>query len=665
MGAAAKLELDRIYNDPDTAPALDLFERFAKKSLNESGFKEFLDSLPADAASERTKIEQIISNPGVRVEADLSTRGSQLAWAAALGYVFQSSKPGTIRDSGVWKTLTRNADLQNALGAAARYLDLSLTNRNVTMDWGTPGSWFWTSREENHINIDLFHTLLMGFGKDLAPGVKGFSHAIGAIMHEVGHSQLTTRWTDGMKALQEQEARLMAESKTRKLTRDEYKQLVRVRTEFSLRARMMNAAEDNCVNRYAVNQGHEFPHDFGESLNICNVVLQGTGYYLKTRESEQNKHSGIGDILEGMMKGSRQKEIQKAGEAMGNLSKAIMMSFYASNGLFKTEDVETWRRLGVDPDTIRGTDGSTFNDLMKLILAPEGIANLQPSARDRWLLRSIFARSVETYADRRCKIIDDIWDKYAAPYAKVLIDAAEENAEERMDQKAQEKDKNKDQEPGDQQGGDDGGKGENSSSQQGSDDASPSQGGGDPSGGEEQSGGGEDNSVEVEGVGKMDAGEGTPSSPQKSQEKEHQGKDKKDINPDDAKTVRDLAHDAKQQEKKNNNPSEGKDEPSKGASSADAGTDTSSGGSAGPRDVNLTKLSGGDWKEFRKRMNELEPVIARISDDFAYIRDQQKQFVRSLSREREQLPRGGNLPRRLDMRVHMNSRSETCVGTKN
>jgi hypothetical protein len=669
--------LDRIYNDPDTAIALNLIERFRQKDgLSDAGLKEFLDGLPSDAKSERTKIEQALSNSGARVDADLSTRGKQLAWAAALGFVSQSGG-GKTRSSGVWKTLTRNPDLQNSLGAAARYLDLSLTNRNATMDWGTPGSWFWFSPDKNHINIDLFHTLMLGFSEAPAPGMRGIAHATGVMMHEVGHSQLTTRWTDGMKALQTKEAALMAESKKRKLTRDEYKELTRTRTEFQLRANVMNATEDNCVNRYAVNQGREFPHDFAESLNIWNIVLQGTGHYLKTKENTANGgHSDFSEILKKMTTSSKQKEIQKAGEAMSNLSKAIMMAFYSTNGLFETSDVETWKRLGIDPETIKGTDGSSFDDLMKKNLSTDGIANLQPAARDRWLLRIVFARSIESYADRRCKIIDEIWDKFAAPYAKVLIDAAEENAEKKMDQKAQ----GKDQKPGDQQeGGGDGqsdpnqqgkqsGKGKGQSQQgEGGDDAAPSQGNPGGGGDEEEQSGGDDSSVDVEGVGKMDAGEGTPSSPQQSQKKERQGQGEEDVNPDDAKTVRDLAHDAKQQEKKNG-AEQGKDgqpqQSQDGAPPADISMDHSNGGSGGVRQVDLTKLSSGDWKEFRKRVNELEPLIARVSDDFAYIRDQQKQFVREVSKEREQLPRGGDLRQRLDMRAHMNLASKRATGQK-
>lgn len=242
-----KTELDRIYNDPETAHALDLFERFAKKALNEDGYKAFLDTLPSECAPERTKIEQVLANSSTRVTADLSTRAKQLAWAAALGFVFQNTPPSTIRAHAIWRTLTHNPQLSGSLGASARYVDMAMTNRNATMDWGTPGSWFWFAPDKNHINIDIFHTLLCGFGEDPAPGIKGLAHATAAMMHEVGHSQLTTRWTDKMTELLKREQELLEESKTRKLTRDEFKEQARVRTEFSLRMNVMNAAEDTRI----------------------------------------------------------------------------------------------------------------------------------------------------------------------------------------------------------------------------------------------------------------------------------------------------------------------------------------------------------------------------------------------------------------------------------
>ncbi len=682
-------DLDRIFNDPSTAHALDLSERFAKRELSEAGFKDFLNSLPSDAAAERAKLEQLLT--GNAIEADLSTRSGQLVWAAGLAYAFQNNPPGSIRSHAVWRTLTRNPQVSGSLGAAARYVDLSLTNRSATMDWGTPGSWFWFAPDKNHINIDLFHTLLTGFGKDPAPGVKGMAHAAGVMMHEVGHSQLTTRFTKRMAELQKREKEMMEASKERKLTRDEFKELTRVRKEFQLRMNVFNAAEDNCVNQYAANYGQEFPHDFGASLNVCNILLQGSGAYI--RAAQAGKLPPGADAVAD----PQQREIEKAKETLGKLNQAIALSFYTTNGLFDRDDVETWKRLGVNPDDIDAIDTSAlhtaadhflttgksdFERLLDLNVGVSGMSQQQPVSRDRWLLRSVFARSVDSYADRRCQIVDEIWDKYAAPYAKILIDAAEENAENKMNQK-----QNGQQQDGQGQDGQGEGQGQSddqnqSPSQQSSGGGSPSQsqGGDDPSpsqGGEESGGG--SGSVEVEGVGKMDVdGNPLPSTPEEARKQGRKGAEN-DAKPEDAQSVRDLAKDAKQgdtkpQQGRKNEPTHNKSKDDKGGQEGmdSGGTPTDgldglngrSGEYSRRQDVDLAALAVGSWTEFRKRINELEPVIARVAEDLKVVREQQKQPVRAIVPQREKIPRGGDIHQRLDMRAHMNFAIKRATGQK-
>lgn len=679
----AQGELDRIYSDPGTGHALDLFERFAKRSLNEESFKDFLNGLPADAAPERAKLEQLLA--GNNVDADLSTRSAQLVWAAGLAYISQNNPPGTIRSHAIWRTLTRNPQVSGSLGATARYVDLSVTNRSATMDWGTPGSWFWFAPDKNHINIDLFHTLLTGFGKDPGPGVKGLAHAAGVMMHEVGHSQLTTRFTKRMMELQKREKELMEASKERKLTRDEFKELTRTRKEFQLRMNVFNAAEDNCVNQYAANYGQEFPHDFGASLNVCNIILQGSGMYMKAAEAGQLP-LGAEAVAD-----PQERKIAEAKEALAKLNQTIALSFYTTNGLFNRDDVETWKRLGINPDDIDAIDTANphaaadhfltrgendFDQLLDLNVGSGGMSQQQPISRDRWLLRSVFARSVDSYADRRCQIIDEIWNKYAATHAQILIDAAEENAENKMNQKqdGQQQDgqgqdgqgegqgqgKNQDQNPGQQSSG--GG----SSQSQGGDDPSPSQGG-------EENGGGS-GSVDVEGVGKMDIdGNPLPSTPEEARKQGRKAAED-EAKPEDAQSVRDLAKGAKQDEgnqngRKNepaNNNSPGKDQGGKKADGTPGdsldGLNASSGRS-GPRDVDLAALATGSWTEFRKRINELEPVINRVADDLKFVRKRQKQPVRQMSNRREELPRsGGDIMKQLDQRRHLSGAIARATG---
>lgn len=659
-------ELDRLYNDPDTAPTLDLFERFRKKTLQEAGFRDFLKSLPSDAAPEIAKIDKIISEPDARVEADLSTRSKQLAWTAALGFLYQNSPPNTIRKHGIWGTLTSSPAVKSTLGTAARYLDLSLTNRNATMNWGTPGSWFWYSPDKNHINIDLFNTLLLGFAPAPNANMRGMAHATAVMLHEVGHSQHTTRWTDGMNVLREKEKGLLEKAKKDKLTRDEYKQLIRTQMEVKLRHNIMNAAEDNCVNRYAVNQGRTLPYDISASLNVCNVLLQGTGYYLKTRENKPGGHSDFTKIIGEFLKGKEQKELEKAEKALTGLGKSLMMAFYTSNGLFDTADTATWQRIGIEPAAVTGANGRTFGDLMKANLAPDGVANLQPAVRDSWLLRNLFAKSVEDYATRRCKIIDGIWDDYAAQHAKILLDALENNLDRQMDKTAeQNKKQGQEGQQGDkgQNSSKNGGSGKKSDDQKDGDDPSPasSSGTGENTPGD---GGDEQNdTVNVKGVGKMKAGKPAPATPKDAQD---QGND--DVGQDEGQSVRDLARATKAEAQKNE-AGQGKDgqrpDKLKDGPPAEPDKTISSGGSSGVRrEVDLTQLSEGDWQEYRRRINELEPVINRVSNDFAYIRDRQKQYTMTMSKELEDTPRGGNILQRLDMRAQMNLAAKIASGQR-
>lgn len=738
--------LDQIYNDPLTPHALDLFERFSKRGIAGEGLASFLNTLPSEAEAERAKLEGLLSNGSLDGEIDLSSRAGQLVWAAGLAHVFQSNPPGTVRNSPLWRALTSNPKISGSLGASARFIDLSITNRNATMDWGTPGSWFWFAPDKNHVNIDLFHTLLTGFADDPAPGVHGMAHAAGVMMHEVGHSQLTTRFTDKMQALREREQALLESSKERKLTLDEFKELARVRTEFSLRMNVMNAAEDNCVNQYAANHSREFPHDFGGSLNICNILLQGSGHYLKKEEGGHTDNS-LQELLKKLMTGAKQKQVEAAGKAFADLNKAIALSFYATNGLFDRADEETWKRLGIDPDDIRAAETpaaqsaadhflnsgkSDFERLLDLNVGPSGMSAQQPQIRDRQLLRSIFARSIETYADRRCRIIDEIWDKYAAPHAEILINAAEEDAQNRMDQKKQQNDQNGQENNQSQSGGQgqeqdqQASGGQSSESANNADDASPSQGGGSSSGQENNQGGeqsskqsgqagekgadqktaeekdgqsrssgsqseqsaneqddpspqgGDGSKVDVEGVGEMEVDGGKqalPSSPeearQKQRAKENRGQD--DIDPQNSQTVRDLAREAKRQEKQANpanDDNKGQDSgqtPSykEGQGKPDLNMDGSSSQGGRDRGVDLADLAANaDWREWRRETGKLEPVIRRVADDFSYIRDRQKQKTRSLSKQRETLPRGNNLRERLDMAAHMNLAVKRATGQR-
>lgn len=648
----AQGELDRIYSDPGTGHALDLFERFAKRSLNEESFKDFLNGLPADAAPERAKLEQLLA--GNNVDADLSTRSAQLVWAAGLDYLAQNLPSGTIRNHRIWSVVCNNPIMKEALQTAARAIELSPVSKNATIGFGVPGSGFWFAPEKNHINIDPSAVLKIGIEKD--PISKSYvAAALSSMLHEVFHSLYTTRFTDKMIALEKREKEIMDASKERKLSKDEFRELTRVRKEFQLRLDIMNPAEDNAANKFSVDMGQDLPYDLARYSNIKHVIYNGAG--MRLRQSER------GELPKPGMDAS---PAEIARHKINQLGYVIAAAFYTTNGLFNRDDVETWKRLGINPDDIDPIDTANphtaadhfltrgendFDQLLDLNVGSGGMSQQQPISRDRWLLRSVFARSVDSYADRRCQIIDEIWNKYAAAHAQILIDAAEENAENKMNQK----------QDGQQSSG--GG----SSQSQGGDDPSPSQGG-------DESGGGS-GSVDVEGVGKMDIdGNPLPSTPEEARKQGRKAAED-EVKPEDAQSVRDLAKGAKQDEGKQNgrknepanNNSPGKDQGGKKADGTPGdsldGLNASSGRS-GPRDVDLAALATGSWTEFRKRINELEPVINRVAEDLKFVREQQKQPVRAIVPQREKIPRGGDIRQRLDMRAHMNFAIKRATGQK-
>ncbi len=688
-------EMERIAATPEIQAALDLFQIFGSRKWDKAGLDAFLDTLPEQGGPERAKLDNILNN--VSEEPDLSTREGQLVWAAGLAYA-TLAVPGGVRNQKIWRALVENPHMAGSLGSTARYVDLSVTNRNATMDWGTPGSWFFFDPDKNHINIDLFHTLLTGFDEPKHPAIRPLAHATGVMMHEIGHAELTTRFTDRMQVLRDREIALVEEAKTRKLTKEEFAELKIVRKEFTLRIDLFNAAEDDCVNRYAANTGRDFPHDFGASLNVCNVLLQGSGKRLRTPVSPNDPVPTT--------------DVEKARDALNKLSNALALAFYGTNGLFNINDAETWKKMGIDPDQIRqaGTtqtpnvadsffgQETDFQKLMRLAVGPGGIASQQPSRRDRWQLRNIFARSVGNYADRRCKIMDEIWDCYAAPHAQVLLNELEQETKDELDQKSQPQNQGQSQndsdndpspdsgepskdgspsssgEPGDNEGsggsgqdtqnpgtGSGGGQSDQTSGQgnQAADDATG--GGGDT--GEEQT------NIDVEGAGQMDSGKKLPATPEEMRRIMREMLDGEPADPaePDPKTVRELAQEARQQDRQADGPNGGSGGGGQNDQPIDPDLDMDSHANVGGREkgLDLASLARGDWSEFRQRMNELNPVITRVSDTFVYVRERQTQTIRSISpHQREMLPRGGELRQRMDMRAHMNLAVKRNTGQK-
>lgn len=626
-GKPAQILLDHIYDDPNTAHALEIFERSAKRALNADDLTTFLDSLPSETGVEQDKIRRLISGQDGSVEADLTSPAKALAWKAALDFVFLNGQQQAIRSHPIWRVLTKNRVIQDSLRSASRLVDLSSINRNATMDWGMPGSGFWFSPEKNHINIDL--SAILGHGFVQVPGTHSwYAHGTVQMVYEIRHAEWTNRFPDAQAALQKRESELLGAAQKRKLKPEEFLELQHVRAEFQLRHSIFNPAEDATVDDGVLQSRADLPYPLQYSLNLQNVLYQGTGQFMRRRAEIEQQIANEGAVA---ANDPRTQAIFEAKQQLDILRKVIVQLFYSRNGLFDPNDMGSWKKQGIDPSTL-----PYFDDLTQLIVGPAGMKHQHPVTTDRWLLRSVFSRSVDSYAERRCRIVDEIWDKYAAPYAQVLVDAAEQNAQNQMDQKKQ-----SGQDPASASQGK-GTDGQLSGSNQ-----TPSQeGSGQSSTSENASGDHGSGSIEVEGVGKMNVGgQALPSTPEEARKQAR--KDLEEGTPsDEAKNIRDLVKEAKDAQHK----SDPKDGPAKdkgtgqrgqsGSNRSDSQSDSASSQGGDQQGIDLATLATKNWADGRQRLVELESVIARLADDFDDIRRRQRRPVRMQARQREDLPRG-------------------------
>lgn len=682
--------LDEIYNDPSTKAATTLFKAFAKRSFTREDYTSFIDSLENLPAAEKDKIQHIFDGATYKIEADLTNRDAQLAWAAALAHITLTQTDTSVRRHPVWQTLTHNPRLTNSLTAAARYIDMSMSNPDVSMDWGTPGSWFYFTPDKNHINIDLFHTLICGFDDQGQDGFDGFAHSIAVMMHEIGHAELTVRFPKRMQDLKDRDDALIKRGKKQKLTDLQRKELMRTKLEFALRMSVFNAAEDNCVNRYAANIAKEFPHNFSKSLNIVNMILQGSAMFLDGEHHLNPEKSKVQELMEKAFNNQDDRRLRDAQMALDRLNRVLALSFYTSNGLFSAKDYKTWERLGIDPKTIRRS-GTTdedaqqspykdFDDLMRMNVGYSGIAYMQPAAQEKWSLKSTFQSRVTHYADERCAMIEKIWNEYAAEHAQILIDAVERLADQPKGNE-QGDPGNGDPAPGQGNKISDGSQSEdleskqNENNESGNGDQPNEQNGqksqqqnaGDkPKQKQENQNSAGKNEIDKDKLEEM-MKEELPSSPEEMRKAMQDAKDALENMDDDTRQkIEDLVkqvqqgdggQDANSQSSSGDSgsPGDGKSQPPQGQ--------PQDGGTAKGED--LSKLArNGDWSNFKKRANELGSIIDKIAEDFEYVKNQQIQTVRNISKKREELPRGGDLQKRLDMRAHMDYAIKRQTGQK-
>lgn len=454
------------------------------KPFTERALDDFLDRLenavpdPKWLKEERSNVMAALSRGTAPQPPNVSRPETQLMWAAVLFHVREQktyynqkwqgaghSYFGDVHESGLWKQVEDAPRTMQELVQHAYYVTESLRRPDTRFTWGPPGSWYYFDPEKNLINVDLLVSLICGF-----------EHTRGVLFHEIGHSQLTTKFPKKSEELRRQMEDLRKKGEgIGSLTAEEYMKLRLLAAEFGLRHRLHDATENNCVNRFAANMGRLLAQDYAYSLNNQIVTAGGYGQMMLDRlKAEQEGADAQQEQLERQKQDMRKKleealrdtekyspkqrdlirkRIERldddAQKRFTNLISAVNMAFFRHNGLFEDSDAG-WKETGVRPEWVRRTDAKApaapedapqgvghpdFQHLMDLCGGPQGLESLQPQPADRWRGAAHFNALTDRHAERRGEVMEEIWEKYFEKTARKLMEQAKEQVEQELEDK--------------------------------------------------------------------------------------------------------------------------------------------------------------------------------------------------------------------------------------
>ncbi|MBI1215457.1 MAG: hypothetical protein GC185_06540 [Alphaproteobacteria bacterium] len=387
-------EIDRILSLPITKLRIELKQAFQDKKFTQEQFDDFTARLSQvdDITAQLELAKKAVSDRKVESEIDieLNSPAKQLLWAAALTRMMDGGK-SPVAQSGLWKQLKSTIGVHNEAIAVSKVIASSMQNDDTTFDWGQPGSWFYYDPHKNHINLDLYFTLLTGF-----------EHIRSVHLHEIGHSELSNTYSPRMKELYEKVKQYIdprtvtdeerAKNPPRKMKKSEQLEVGMNVAEWQYRFRLWHMTEDNCVNQFSANMSKMLPQDFAYSLNYVSAILQGFGERLngdeKTRRvrittdkpppTDEKKREIYEDAIK-KQQDEAQKEYDaaykrassplspaeiaavKKGEitpevaqkVFNEINTAVLLAYYEKNGMFSGKSDKTWERFHVFPEEIR------------------------------------------------------------------------------------------------------------------------------------------------------------------------------------------------------------------------------------------------------------------------------------------------------------------------
>ena len=693
-------DVDRILALPMTNLRLELKKAFSEKKFTQEQYDDFTARLlkldlatknQADLAGKAIKNREVNSE----MDIELDTPAKQILWAAALTRIMDSHD-APIAQTKIWRQIKDTIAVHNESVTVSDVISKSFQNDDVTFDWGQPGSWFYFDPSANHINLDIYLTLMMGF-----------EHMRVVHLHEIGHSEVSTTFPSRMKELYEKVKHIIDPSTiddtstTPEMTEKDQEKLMRDVAEWNCRFMLWHMVEDNCVNQFAVNMEKILPlQNFSSSFNNVGVYLQGFG---EMARGDMDKLPG--DVTSDMPKAKNMKEQieqawQKAMEEgekkmrqlemdlannplkdedikriqqgkidpllawrMFNVSKMIVwLSFYERTGLF-TDNDKGWAKFKVFKDDINKTidvsvipeakGKNAFDYLYDLSVGKKGIWAQQPQTSDRLFGEEHYRGVVEKTSTERNRMMEHIWDIYLKKYADILIEDAVQQMKNRMQQG-----QGNNQKQGQGQG-----QGQQSSQNGGSGMPQPGQQqqGNGSGGGEEKKELDRDLKEKIGDIAKTPKEkkekENKKSEAQAASEAEKKNEEKSqgkgwDQDPSEDKSKKRVGDMRQRQKIDESMTPEQRQEMMERARQMNPDTDMSYGAGSGvsSSEIDLSALAKGDWRDFEKRVLELAPVINQVARSYAEVRERQRKEIIKISKtDHDWVANDGDFQGRLDV----------------
>jgi len=388
---------------------------------------------------------------------ELNHEALQLLWGGVLAFMdtrvdhyFSQDEPEKAKrvdNLPLWRQLTSAHTTMEEMASYTGYLlrhaskmDARVNDR-TTIAWGTPKSWFNFSPPKNHVNLDLMYAM-----------IGGFANARPIMFHELGHSQLTVEESPKISAVREELKDIQKQyvEKNKSMPKDVYIRYRKLELELKMRHGLMNAAEDNCVNDFAIMMGEMLGHQYAANRNNSKTTISGHGEAIQQAWKAREQGTPYPALPE--------DESKHADAFFDNVRRAVNLVFFMHNGFFK-DHADAWRVMGVEEDWLQafpdgnpnaeaiegrdaleriiawcGTEGLPQDLAERPLAAQAGLQTLRPSYEEYQQLsdKEIIGRVYDCVRARN-EIIDRIWDEYV----EHLFRQREQQMEQEIEQQIQ------------------------------------------------------------------------------------------------------------------------------------------------------------------------------------------------------------------------------------